>query len=287
MRVADLYCGGGGFSAGFKMAGFDIVYGVDIDKNACDTFKHNFKDAQVDQMDILDLDYRELPKFDVLIGSPPCVDFSVGNIDRGFDLTHVRLMLDFVEKTKPKYWVMENVPQIMTMEFALNLRFYFPNIQILEAFRFGAPTVRKRFFGGKYPKIAIPPNYAVVKDYININRSGHRQPYKDHVYRKINPNKPLFTICAQRISNDRYLLPNGSSLSVCEYATLQGFPDWFVFPVSRSMAQRQVGNSVCPPVAAAIGKAIMHDHDGTEDEPDYAEVSANSITKRMEAGESG
>ena len=281
MRVADLFCGGGGFSAGFKMAGFDIAYGIDNDSNACKTFKHNFPQAQVDEMDIRDLDYRELPEFEVLIGSPPCVDFSKGNNDRGFSLAFINLFLDIVEETKPDYWVMENVPDIMTLNFfSMGLRFKFPNIQILEAYRFGAPTVRRRFFGGKYPKTPIPPNYAVVKDYININRPGHRQPYKDHVYRKINPNKPLFTICAQRISNDRYLLPNGSSLSVCEYATLQGFPDWFVFPVSRSQTQRQVGNAVCPPVAAAIGKAIMHDHNGTEDEPDYAEVTIEKQTKR-------
>ena len=28
MRVADFFCGGGGFSEGFRQAGFDIVFAV-------------------------------------------------------------------------------------------------------------------------------------------------------------------------------------------------------------------------------------------------------------------
>ena len=29
MRVADFFCGGGGFSEGFRQAGFEIVFAVD------------------------------------------------------------------------------------------------------------------------------------------------------------------------------------------------------------------------------------------------------------------
>jgi len=39
-------------------------------------------------------------------------------------------------------------------------------------------------------------------------------------------------------------------------AICQGVPSWFVFPVSRSEMQRQLGNSVSPPVAQAIAEAI-------------------------------
>ena len=77
------------------------------------------------------------------------------------------------------------------------------------------------------------------------------------VYRKINPDKPFVTLCSQRISNERYLLQNGTSLTTSEMAIIQGFPSWFVFPCSVSEMQRQIGNSVCPNVSYAIAKRIM------------------------------
>jgi len=157
----------------------------------------------------------------------------------------------------PKYWVMENVTAMSkTILFTASRQFSFPNIQIMKGSDYGAATVRSRFFGGNFPKVENPRINRCVRDVINIDRPGFRQPYKDHVYRKIDPDKPLFTLCSQRIANERYLLPNGTSLTVSEMAICQGVPNWFVFPVSRSEMQRQIGNSVCPPIAQAIAEKI-------------------------------
>ena len=50
-NVLDLFCGCGGLSKGFEMAGFNIIGGVDFNKEAIDTFnllaissKFSFKD---------------------------------------------------------------------------------------------------------------------------------------------------------------------------------------------------------------------------------------------------
>jgi len=182
-KVADLYCGAGLYSAGFKDAGFDIVFGIDNDKNCCKTFQYNFPNATVVCEDIMN--FNDFPNVDVVIGSPPCVEFSIGNNERDFDMNLVDRFFEIIEKIIPSYWVMENVPDMgRTLNFSLNYSFKFPNIQILTAYDFGAATVRKRFFGGKYPKV-IPPNiHRSVKDVIDINRSGYRQPYKKTVYLK-------------------------------------------------------------------------------------------------------
>ena len=42
MNVLDLFCGCGGISFGFKLAGYKIIGGVDIDKDSISTFKKNF-----------------------------------------------------------------------------------------------------------------------------------------------------------------------------------------------------------------------------------------------------
>ena len=41
-----------------------------------------------------------------------------------------------------------------------------------------------------------------------------------------------------------------------EAARLHGFPDWFAFYPLKWHAYRQIGNSVCPPVARSLGRAI-------------------------------
>ena len=42
-----------------------------------------------------------------------------------------------------------------------------------------------------------------------------------------------------------------------EAARLHGFPDWFAFFPTKWHAYRQIGNAVCPPVARAIGAAVL------------------------------
>lgn len=46
-KALDLFCGCGGISYGFEMAGFEIIGGVDFNKDATDTFKRNFPAADV------------------------------------------------------------------------------------------------------------------------------------------------------------------------------------------------------------------------------------------------
>ena len=46
-------------------------------------------------------------------------------------------------------------------------------------------------------------------------------------------------------------------LTVRESARIQGFPDWFVFDETVWHGQRQVGNSVPPPVARAIARSLV------------------------------
>jgi len=257
--VADVFCGAGGMSEGFRDAGFEIVFGIDNNKWACKTFKYNFPKATVICKDVNDFDIY--PYVDVVVGSPPCKEFSKGNVHRNFDTSLIKRFLQIVDMIKPRYYVMENVPDV---EPAINNLYgdfggKFPSQIKLSAYDFGCATTRERLFSGKFPKKRIKksPIKRAVKDVINAHMAGYQQPFKNSVYRKIDPNKPLFVICSQRIGNERYLLPNGRSLEVSELATIQGFPPWFIFPCSRSEAQKQIGNAVCPPVAKAIAQAIM------------------------------
>jgi len=121
--VIDLFCGAGGFSEGFRQQGFEIVYGVDCWKPAVDTFNHNFGLSCVPS-NILDFEtsielINQLPDTDIIIGSPPCEDFSSSNksgkADKSLGLKLIKIFLKIVtiKKHQPdsklKAWIMENV----------------------------------------------------------------------------------------------------------------------------------------------------------------------------------
>ena len=115
MKVADIFCGPGGLSEGMRLGGMEVVYGFDKAADAIATFSYNHPLAEAVKGDALELNLDSIPEFDVLVGGPPCVNFSQSkggraNILEGLELVHVFLRL--VYERKPKYWVMENVPRI-------------------------------------------------------------------------------------------------------------------------------------------------------------------------------
>ena len=44
-KIIDLFCGCGGLSKGFEMAGFEVEVAVDVWKDAIETYNHNHKNA--------------------------------------------------------------------------------------------------------------------------------------------------------------------------------------------------------------------------------------------------
>lgn len=147
MKVVDLFCGAGLFSEGFKEAGFQIVWALDNDFLCCESFRMNHGHVVVKE-NIFNI--LTVPKCDVLIGSPPCPEFSVAN--RNFKnkpkLTYVRKFLSIVETVKPKFWVMENVPQVLDF-----IPEYTADAQILQANWFGLYHKRARAFIGNIPRV--------------------------------------------------------------------------------------------------------------------------------------
>lgn len=120
----DFFCGAGGFSEGFRQEGCEILAGYDHWKPAIDTFNFNFGEGKGILMDMLDLgrytaSIEALPDSQIILGSPPCVSFSLSNhsgkADKkmGKELTKIFLKIVAVKKHKKgsilKAWFMENV----------------------------------------------------------------------------------------------------------------------------------------------------------------------------------
>lgn len=122
--VIDFFCGAGGFSEGFRQQGFKIVMGIDNWRPALEShnLNHGLNDVPKDILDFensLD-EIHKLPNTEVIIGSPPCVLFSMSNragkSDKtlGIRLIEAYLRVITVKKYQKKSclqaWFLENVP---------------------------------------------------------------------------------------------------------------------------------------------------------------------------------
>ena len=121
--VIDLFCGCGGLSLGFIQAGFDVKLGIDAWGDAIKTFSATHSNAQGIVADLFTVLPQEIANqtgiknIDVIIGGPPCQGFSIAG-KRMIDDERNQLYKSFVEFVKfyqPKVFLMENVPNMMSM----------------------------------------------------------------------------------------------------------------------------------------------------------------------------
>lgn len=119
MVAVDLFSGGGGLTAGLKMAGFSVCAAVELDKAAAETYNENHKEVILFQKDIKEITAIELlktspsGKIDLIAACPPCQGFSsLTSKYKKFDSRN-ELINEFarlVREIKPTTIMMENVP---------------------------------------------------------------------------------------------------------------------------------------------------------------------------------
>ncbi|WP_170287536.1 DNA cytosine methyltransferase [Aquibacillus halophilus] len=162
-KTIDLFCGAGGFSLGFEMAGFKTSLAIDKWDHAINTFNHN-RDNQVGiSIDINEFDNDRLKALiaqnDItgIIGGPPCQGFSmVGTRDESDDRNSLYLQyVRFVEVVRPKFFILENVKGLLNLKkghFKDDIieRFsglgYNVTYKLLKASDYGVPQNRERVF---------------------------------------------------------------------------------------------------------------------------------------------
>lgn len=186
--VLDIFCGAGGISSGFSMEGFEIYGGIDFDEQALETFKHNNNPVFYKYGDISDISNETISnelsgKIDIVVGGPPCQGFSAANVQNNFvDDPRNKLFeefIRFIEKIKPKAFVMENVTRILTKEDgevrkliteSLENIGYTVSSESLMASDYGVPQNRKRaFFIGYRNDLNLEFNFEGLEKIAGVN----------------------------------------------------------------------------------------------------------------------
>lgn len=156
-RVVSLFSGGGGLDYGFQKEGYDILWAIDNNQNAVDTYRHNIG-KHIICADINSIDKKELPECDVVIGGPPCQSFSlIGKRNtedaRAQLVWKYREMISFLQ---PKAFLFENVTGLMSakdrqgnsildmLKQSFHEIGYTISQKVLNAADYGVPQRRKR-----------------------------------------------------------------------------------------------------------------------------------------------
>lgn len=120
-QVIDLFSGVGGLSKGFFDSGFEIVLANEVDYSIANSYKKNHLKVKMINEDIskLDIDdvFNEYKNIDVIVGGPPCHGFSQKGKRKIMDDPRnylFKYFFEVVSVVRPKYFVLENVPNILT-----------------------------------------------------------------------------------------------------------------------------------------------------------------------------
>ena len=117
MKVVSLFAGCGGLDLGFERAGFEVVWANEYDTTIHATYRLNHPNTELNTSDIRRLSAQDIPDCDGIIGGPPCQSWSLGGRSLGIEDERGRLVYDYiriVSEKKPKFFVMENVPGMVT-----------------------------------------------------------------------------------------------------------------------------------------------------------------------------
>lgn len=180
--IISLFSGCGGLDLGFLKAGFEIVFANDIDKEACESYRKNIGEHIICQ-DIHNIDTKEIPNADILIGGFPCLGFTIANgKNRDLNSSYNSLYLEYarvLNDKQPKYFLVENVAGIQSGK-AFKENFYqniLPTFQncgyevkytILNSSDFFVPQNRKRvIIVGKRKDIEKEINFPCIQNGIS------------------------------------------------------------------------------------------------------------------------
>jgi DNA (cytosine-5)-methyltransferase 1 len=164
LKCFDICCGAGIFSLGFRKIGFEVLGGIDIDKDSIETARMNDGNGRWEQFSIEALEQHLknnkkhiVRKADIILAGLPCQGFSIAGTRDPSDQRNrlYKHLLSITAIVKPNYVVIENVRGILAERNAstfskivkgLEDQGYKVDFRLYNAANLGTPQYRYRVF---------------------------------------------------------------------------------------------------------------------------------------------
>lgn len=288
-------------SLGFQDAGFKILAGFEHWDAAISCYEKNFSHP-VEDVDLSDveLSVKTILKYnpDIIIGGPPCQDFSgAGKRVEGDRADLTVAYAKIIQEISPQYFVMENVERASSSEAYKKARKIFKEAgyglteKVLDASFCGVPQKRKRFFciGHKnghdgFLDGLLSTNQTVfpltVREYFQQKQYDlsieyyyrHPRSYKRRsIFSVDEPSPTIRGVNRPKPPNYRkhsgdLIDPEGvRNLSVLERSLIQTFPNNFIWDDSVAATEQMIGNAVPVKLANYVAVCLMRFINGDTD----------------------
>lgn len=303
--MLDIFGGGGGASEGLRQAGLDIRAAANHWPTAIATHQLNHPDTEHFTANLTDCDMRIFPRTDILWASPSCVwhtpaggrkklprEEELRRVDPGaVDRATAFAVIAAAEVHRHEAIIVENVPEFCDWVLfgwwcdGLKALGYRMQDAVLDAFDFGVPQRRKRWFGvftraggvdlapraigRRYAADILDPDPGkpvtrrlyVTPQIEQIDTDDvHLVTYRRNARPRRADQHPLATITAGGNHHGIATVIEGRPwhrmLTNRECARAQGFPDCYRFGGTRAEVKRQIGGAVAVPVARFLGERV-------------------------------
>ena len=288
-KFIDLFAGIGGFHLAFHNEGAECVFASESDPFARKTYETNFSKISPNLFDfklfeegnfnddIKKVNPKLVPDHDILCAGFPCQPFSQAGYKRGFNESHESrgnmffYLSEIIKEKRPKAFFLENVRHLLNhdngrtfdvikdiLERELNYKIHY---QVVKATDYGLPQHRPRIF---------------IIGFRNEDKYGSDFVFPEKTKLKFNMSDVWGGACSREIgftlrvggkgSNiddrrnwDSYLVDGEvRRLSPDQGKKMMGFPTNFEFPVNKTQAMKQLGNSVAVDAIQAVAKQIIN-----------------------------
>ncbi|RIK76827.1 MAG: DNA (cytosine-5-)-methyltransferase [Planctomycetota bacterium] len=157
MDAIELFSGIGGFRVAADTCAIKTTFANDIDPLACKVYRDHFGDGVLHEGDVRGL-VAAIPRHDLLTAGFPCQPFSSAGKKRGIRDprgTLFEVIVDVVRTHRPRWFVLENVKRLLTMERGLHFATILASLadldyliewRLLNAMHLGLPQNRQRVF---------------------------------------------------------------------------------------------------------------------------------------------
>lgn len=291
--ILSAFCGAGGDTLGLSSY-FDIAAGVDSDKDCCQTFKYNFREASVYHEDVQNFSLVQ-GDFDCIVsgisGGPPCQGSSRLNFRQvGFKRNELTLeVIRLAKEANAKWFLIENVSTFKMKEQVIvygkkhGFKMY---SKILNSMHYGVAQKRKRWFcigfrdhnSFQFPKatdVRMTVNDVLNQLYDNWGQIERKDHIKErlHILDKKpgvwlpmsssnfangiawNLNEPAPTLVNPTKVYQK-IVGHEDTISLAIAAGIQGFPPWYKFKGAKSSVAQQIVNACPIGLAKHLGQAI-------------------------------